>query len=388
VVFLHATASYNVRDVNQPDIVIAGAGIIGLSLALDLARQGLAVTVLERGLAMTESSWAAAGMLAAIDPENHPALTELALHSLNLYPDYLAHIEKLSGKKVPIRTTQALQATEPSRLQPKLSPAELRTLVPHLQTSNREFLLLDEPSLDPRDLSIALPMAARAAGVDLSEHSPVIAIEHAPTCILIHTPEATFRATHFVNAAGAWAESPALTPMHGSDHQPRITPRKGQMAAVRLTGRETLNHVLRTSDIYLVPRGNGLVIIGATVEDAGFDKTVEPHAIAALLRTGAELWPPIGDGEIIETWAGLRPGSADELPFIGAIDGPNPGDSPNRPRHYLASGHFRNGILLAPGTARALSRLLHDLNPEIDLDPFDPDRKTTAGEGAQLQPLR
>jgi glycine oxidase len=381
--------------VNNPDIVIAGAGIIGLSLAVDLANHGLRITVLERGLAMAESSWAAAGMLAATDPENHPALTKLALQSLALYPNYLAQIERLSGKKVPIRTTQALQAVKSSPLHHKVSRAELQALVPHLQTGVREFLLLDEPSLDPRDLCAALPIAARASGVDLREESSVIATEHQPTRILIHTPDTTIPATCFVNAAGAWAESPALTPTHGSDRQPRITPRKGQMVAVRLAGPETFTYVLRTPDIYLVPRGQGIVIIGATVEDTGFDKTVEPPVIAALLQTAAELYPPIAHGEIIETWAGLRPGSSDELPFIGAGAAPSSrlpagweAVQSNHPRHYLASGHFRNGILLAPGTARVLSRLIRGLDPEIDLARFDPNRKTIVSEGARLQPCQ
>jgi glycine oxidase len=138
------------------------------------------------------------------------------------------------------------------------------------------------------------------------------------------------------------------------------------MAALRLRGPAELRHVLRTSDIYLVPRGNGTVIVGATVEDAGFDKSVEPCAIAALIQTAAALWPPIAHAEIVETWAGLRPGSADALPLLGPVDAAG--------RQYLAAGHFRNGIMLAPATARAISRAVRGLAPEIDLSPFDPHR--------------
>ena len=137
------------------------------------------------------------------------------------------------------------------------------------------------------------------------------------------------------------------------------------MTTVRLRGRESLAHVLRTPEIYLVPRGDGRITIGATVEHAGFDKTVEPHAIAGLLKAAAELWPPIADAEILESWAGLRPASADELPLIGPTSQPN---------CWIASGHFRNGILLAPATARALSQLIRGENPAIDLTPFAPNR--------------
>jgi glycine oxidase len=181
--------------------------------------------------------------------------------------------------------------------------------------------------------------------------------------VTIQTPAGPIAAAHFVNCAGAWAESPAfgrLSPGH-----PRVTPAKGQIALVRLRGPETLNVVLRTPNIYLVPRGEGRIVVGATVEQAGYDKTIHPHAIAALFKAAAELWPPIAFAELIDSWAGLRPASSDELPLIG------PSGSPNC---WIAAGHFRNGILLAPGTARALGQLISGDAPEIDLSPFDPAR--------------
>jgi glycine oxidase len=355
--------------VDTADVVIAGAGIIGLSIALDLACRGIGVVVLERGRAMAESSYAAAGMLAVCDPENPTALAELAHHSQTLYPDYLAVIERLSGKRIPLRTSatiQALHAYDDAGPigEGRLSHDELLALVPELQSNRREFCVLEEQSLDPRDLCTALPLAARAAGVDLREEMPVLAVEPYPGGVRIYTNAGGITASHFINAAGAWAEDPALC--QTADMPTRITPRKGQMAALRLRGPAELRHVLRTSDIYLVPRGNGTVIVGATVEDAGFDKSVEPCAIAALIQTAAALWPPIAHAEIVETWAGLRPGSIDTLPLLGPVDAAG--------RQYLAAGHFRNGILLAPATARAISRAVRGLAPEIDLSPFDPHR--------------
>jgi glycine oxidase len=152
------------------------------------------------------------------------------------------------------------------------------------------------------------------------------------------------------------------------------------MTTVRLRGPETLTHVLRTPEIYLVPRGDGRIAIGATVEHAGFDKTVSPHAIASLLKAAAELFPPIAHAEILESWAGLRPGSSDELPLIGPttdLGAPSCGISAGWESHshtWIATGHFRNGILLAPGNARALSQLIRGETPAIDLAPFAPDR--------------
>jgi glycine oxidase len=352
--------------VETADIVIAGAGIIGLSLALDLAASGLQVIVVERGRAMAEASWAAAGMLAANDPENPPQLAELARLSISLYPSYLSGIERLSGKKVPLRTRAALQAlprAAAAHRARRLSRAELLALVPDLHDGGRDFLSLDESSLDPRDLCAALPLAAVAAGVRLLEESAVVSVEGFAAGVTVETTARTLSAAHFVNCAGAWAESPALGRLPVG--HPRIAPRKGQMTTVRLRGRESLPHVLRTPDIYLVPRGDGRVTVGATVEDAAFDKTVEPRAIAGLLQTAAGLWPPIAHAEILESWAGLRPGSGDDLPLIG------PTAEPNR---WIAAGHFRNGILLAPGTAHALSQEIRGELPEIDLAPFDPGR--------------
>ena len=256
-----------------------------------------------------------------------------------------------------------------------LTRAEAQALVPALQSRYENFLLLDEASLDPRDLCAALPAAAIAAGIRLIEDSPVTSVDAEIDHVVVHTPTTAIAATHFVNCAGAWAESPALG--HLPPSHPRIAPAKGQMATVRMRGNSTLTHVLRTPEIYLVPRGDGRIAIGATVEHAGFDKTVSPHAIAALLKAAAELWPPIAEAEILESWAGLRPASADELPLIGAVGAPSCGTSAgwdSHPNTWIATGHFRNGILLAPGTARALSQLIRGETPAIDLVPFAPKR--------------
>jgi len=366
---------YN-KEVDSAEVVIAGAGIIGLSLALDLATHGIRVVVLDRGLAMAEASWAAAGMLAANDPENPPKFAELAQHSLNLYPHYLARIEHLSGKRVPFRTRITLQASHPGRLPElaeignhrRLSSAEATALVPHLNPGEHDFLLIEEQSLDPRDLCTALPLAAKAAEVAIRENHPVVSIDtESDRSLTVQTLAEPIAATHFVNCAGAWATFPALR-ANGllSPSQPTILPVKGQMVTVRLRGRDRLEQVLRTPDIYLVPRDEARIAIGATIEQAGFDKTVEPHAIARLLHAAAELYTPIADAEILETWAGLRPATTDDLPLIGK--------SSAHSNYWIATGHYRNGILLAPGTARLLSQAIRGEAPEIDLSRFDPNR--------------
>ena len=346
----------------QADVAIAGAGIIGLSAALELASAGLRVVVFERGQAMRECSWAAAGMLAASDPENPAALLPLSYLGLSLYSEFLTKVEYLSGQRVPIRTTQTLleARTIPAGSE-QLDDGAIHAFGSGLRSNGHKFFLLQEQSLDPRDLVRSLPQAARAAGVTILEQSTVTSITNQLNSVQIQTTTGEWAATHFINACGAWASDLAGIP---------ITPRKGQILLVETP--EHLTAVIRTPDLYLVPRGNGRIVIGATVENAGFDKRIDPAAIAALHRAAAELWPPIAGARIIDTWAGLRPATTDFLPVIGPaidIDEGNGarGSSPDLhsldlhspdPHSWLALGHYRNGILLAPATARLLRQLI------------------------------
>jgi len=355
----------------QADVAIAGAGIIGLNAALELASAGLRVVVFERGYAMRECSWAAAGMLAASDPENPAALLPLSNLSLSLYSEFLARVEYLSGQRVPIRTTQTLlEARSIPAGSEQLGDEAIHAFGSGLRSNGHKFFLLQEQSLDPRDLVRSLPQAARAAGVTILEQSTVTSIKPQLNSVEIQTTGGNWSAAHFINACGAWASDLAGIP---------ITPRKGQMLLVETPEKQTpqqiqdqLTAVIRTPHLYLVPRGNGRIIVGATVENAGFDKRIDPAAIAALHRAAAELWPPIANARILDTWAGLRPATADFLPVIGPtidIDEGNGarGSSPDLhsldlhnpdPHSWLALGHYRNGILLAPGTARLLRQLI------------------------------
>src|SRR5579883_463862 len=337
------------------DVIIAGAGIIGLSTALELAAQGIQVTVLERKRAMSEASWAAAGMLAASDPENPPQLQPLSDLSISLYPEFLARIEHLSGLSVPFRTAGTLQAVQND--ESRLLSEDIARRIPELNSAGWQFLWLDEHSLDPRDLCAALPKAARAAGVHILEDSSVIGVRPMSTGVEVTTLTASYTSTHFINCCGAWAGEIA--------DRLNNEPRKGQMVVVSLPPNLRLDYVIRTPELYLVPRGDDRVVIGASVERAGFDKTVHEATIQTLLHKAAHLWPPIQKAQIVETWAGLRPGSPDGFPVLDACGGPN---------CWVATGHFRNGILLAPGSARILCELVLGKTPSIELSPFRYDR--------------
>lgn len=343
----------------KKDIAIVGAGIIGLSAALDLALAGAQVTVFERGLAMHESSWAAAGMLAAGDPENPVELRALSTFSLGLYPDFLASIEHLSGKTIPILSTQTLQGAY--SLPPnahRLSAETLQALAPGLQEDGLKFYLLEEKCFDPRLLGDALVQAVKEAGVTLLEQTAVNSIESSAEMVHIYTTSGEFAADDFINASGAWASD--LSPIP-------ITPRKGQLLLAchpHLYADQHLTAAVRTPHLYLIPRAEQHVLIGATVEDAGFDKLVDPAIIQSLHEKAADLWPPARDAQVVDAWSGLRPASPDSLPVIGSL----------APHHWLALGHFRNGILLAPGTARLLRQLILKERLSVDLHHFAPGR--------------
>ena len=341
---------------NSADVAIAGAGIIGLATALELNSAGCAVTVFDQSEAMSEASRAAAGMLAANDPENLSALQELSGFSLACYPDFLARVEQLSGKKIPIRTTTTVQGVE--HLPVPLGKAELlddtglEALVPGVIATSLRFLLLEEQSFDAWDLAESLPAAARAAGIDLNENTPVLSVIPKKSGVQFVTVNGTFSAGAFPNATGAWA--PTL------DSALPVFPRKGHMLTAELPGTIQMHCVLRSPSVYIVPRGANRYTIGSTVEDAGFDRNVDPVQIHQLFSRAVALWPVLRDASIAETWIGFRPGSEDGLPIIDQTS----------ERCWGATGHFRNGILLGPGTARLLSQWITSRQPQIDLSPF------------------
>ena len=351
---------------DHPDVCIAGAGIIGLSLALELSHRGMAVTVLDQAIPLAEASTAAAGMLAVNDPHNPFQLRSLSELSLSLYPNFLDHLRDLSGISVPFQTQTTLQALPPDarNTNSELTPEELAHLFPALTPGNHRFILLDEYSLDPRQLASALLAAIRATTIDLRLNTPVLSTRSVNNAVEIHTPTGILHASQFIDCTGAWA----VTTSHLSNI--RVAPKKGQMLAVSLPPSLPLHFVVRTSDIYIVPRTSGpnagRAIIGATIEDAGFDKTIHSTDIAHLRSLAAALLPPLADAAQLEAWAGLRSATSDGLPLLGAF--------PNSPNHLLATGHYRDGILLAPATARVRAQLLCGETPSVDLVPFSPSR--------------
>jgi glycine oxidase len=341
------------------DICIAGAGIIGLSLALELHARGLGVTVVEARLPLREASTAAAGMLAADDPHNPAELSPLAHRSVALYPEFLRRLQSLSGIAVPFQTSFTLQSVTDT----PSAPLDYRLLTasdgiaPPLSSG---FALLRERSLDPRQLASALLTAVASTTVHLLTGTPVLSTLAMGDSVAVSTSASAIEAARFVDCTGAWTSDPAYT----------VFPIKGQMLALALPAEFPMRRTLRTRDIYIVPRtagpNAGRAIVGATVEDAGFDRIVHTAQIEDLRRQAIALVPELAHAPVLESWSGLRPATADRLPLIGP--------HPTKPRHWIATGHFRNGILLAPATARIMTQLLLNETPSLTTEAFSPSR--------------
>jgi glycine oxidase len=340
------------------DVAIAGAGIIGLSLALELQQRGLSVTVIERGLAMSSASGAAGGMLAVHDPQNPPALMPLCVRSWELYPAYLKLVESLSGLRVPLRTRRTLQ--EPmsgSKSTSLATTAEIAALAPGLKPNGRSFEWLEEGSVDPNDLRAALPAAVRAIGAKLVESTEVLGVKSTSDGVLLQTERENISARMFVNCCGAWAgdESWGALP---------VDPVKGHMANLHCQP-DRLRCVVRTPAVYLVPRGDGRVTVGATLEHAGFDEVVHEARVRELMDAALRLLPEATIPSPLDAWTGLRPGTPDGLPILGTA---------KRPHCWHATGHYRDGILLAPVTARVMTQAMLGEAPDVPLEPFSPAR--------------
>jgi len=341
-------------------VIIIGGGIIGLSLAIALRKRGVKVLLVERGEPGREASHAAAGMLVD-DPAEVPApLYPLAAASARMYPEFVHELQDESGQNVDLRDCgtlvlspkpeQAGQAAD-QLLQP------IWQLEPALADSSYVARYLAERSVDPRGLTAAALKAARHREVEISSGTTVTEVQVSNGRVAgVRTDKTIYFAPAVVNCAGAWAGQ--LSPQRFPTR-----PVKGQMLSV-VEG-PALRHVIRSPEVYLVPRSDGRILIGATVEEAGYDKRVDPDTIHRLQQAAVRLIPALAQARVHEAWAGLRPGSPDNLPLLGAT---------SLPGYFVAAGHFRDGILLAPVTAEIMARTVTGENVPYDLSAFSPER--------------
>lgn len=389
------TASLRV-SLNTPKTVVIGAGVIGLGIAWRLAQAGCAVTAFDRGAAGHGASWAAAGMLAAV-AETEPgeeALLGLALESQALWPDFARELEAAAGLSLGYRDegTIAVALTRDDSEQLRhtyqfqkglglpiewLSGAEARRREPHLRPGLAGAVLSpSDHQVENRALGRALAAAAGQAGAVIHQHCAVREVDVAAGRVRgVVTAGGYEPADAVVLAAGAWSREIGGIP---SQHLPPVRPIKGQMLALRMEpAAPLLRHVIWLPRGYLVPRLDGRLVIGGTVEERGFDDKVTAGGLLALIEGAWRAVPAIEELPVAETWVGFRPGSRDDAPMLGpsAIEG-----------LVVATGHHRNGILLTPVTAQAISAYLLTGRLPDSLRAFSPERFAASRSAAAPAP--
>lgn len=346
------------------DVIVIGGGIMGLSLSIALRKRGAKVLVVERGEPGREASHAAAGMLADCTLETPAALQPLATASARMYPEFAHELQDESGIDVDLRDAGTLVFPPPEHVYERpgfttesLLPSPLAQLEPALADLKQPALYLKERSVDPRALFAAALKAAKHRGVDISSGTAVTAVLLAGRRVAgVSTDKTSCSAPVVVNCAGAWAG-------HFPPHQFPTRPVKGQMLSV--VGVAAVRHVIRAPEVYLVPRSDGRILIGATVEEAGYDKQTDANTIQRMHQAAIRIVPTLSGARVLEAWAGLRPGTPDNLPLLGATATPG---------YFVAAGHFRDGILLAPVTAHLMAQVVTGVRPEYDISPFTPGR--------------
>ncbi len=354
-------------------VVIIGAGVAGLAIGWRLALAGSAVTILERAQPGSGATWASAGMIAvtAEMEGGHPAEIEFSISANMLWPDFAVELEAASGRPTGYIRNGALILAEDKAALDRLATrtngpgpelvdaARARTLAPMLDNPLGGLWAPHEAQVDNRALAAALAVAFRRAGGKLVLQESVLRIERQDgRAVFAHTAHGRYAADAFVLAAGAWSGliEAELAP---------ITPIKGQMIALihpdRLPPPEP---VIWGNGIYAVPRGPYL-LIGATVEDIGFDSVTTAAARESLRARAQALMPALKDWTLADHWAGLRPRSADGLPLLGptSVEG-----------LWLAGGQYRNGILFAPAIADTMAAQI--LGKAAPIPAFDPRRFT------------
>jgi glycine oxidase len=368
---------------NRLPVVIIGGGVMGCAAAYELSRRGVPVTVLERSVPGAEASSAAAGILGAQVESHQPGpLTELALASRRLFPELVRDLERASGIAIGYRRSGVLKvayaSAELSRAARELAwqkkaklPLERLTRAALL---GREPLLSrevsgglwfeDDATLEPRALLSALRIAAEKAGAQFRSGSFVkgIAEQGGRALGALLDDGSLVKGSHTVLAAGSWTS----LLRQQADESTRVVPARGQI--VELTSSvPVLSSIVFGPDCYLVPRADGRLLIGSTLELVGFRRGVTAGAVAKLLAAALRLVPTLDEAELSASWSSFRPYTQDELPLLGpsATTG-----------LILMSGHYRNGILLAPISAKIVAACVLGEKPPLDLAAFSPDRRS------------
>jgi glycine oxidase len=362
----------------RPDVIVVGGGVIGCAVSYELARAGATPLLLERDALGAHASSAAAGMLAPIaESGGRGPVYEIGTRALADYASWLEEIVELSGVDpgwAPCGVLRLARAGDVAELQDCairlaeqgcawLGPDELHKREPGVSPSFEGALWSPrEACVDPALLTRGLALAARRRGAQLRENASVIELLRKGDRVRgVRTPEAEWLAPEVVLCTGAW-----LPP--STDRDWPVMPVKGQMLA--LEAASAPRSILWSDATYLVPRPDGSLRVGATVEHAGFDARPTAAGVTRLLGAAQALLPDLRDARFLRAWAGLRPGTPDHLPLLGPV--------PHTRGLWVAAGHYRNGILLAPWTGRAMRDLILHTKPTPGLEACAPDRFAAA----------
>ncbi len=379
-------------DRGSYDVVIVGGGVIGLCCAWRLARSGAKPVVLDRAEPPAGATRVAAGMLAPIGELafGEPELLRMTIAAAELYPDFVAELEAAAELSTGYARHGALhialdrdEASELRRVHDLqrslglgaewLPPRRCRELEPGLTPSfNGGVHAPDEAAVDPRRMTAALLTALAGAGVEVRSGTDVVAPVLAGERLEgVRTGSGEeLLASHVILATGAWAGAEGWLP---EGARPPVRPVKGEILELRSPdGQPPCERIVASERVYLVPRPDGRLIVGATTAERGFDATVTAGGVHELLREAYRLLPDVAEMELVESMAGLRPGTPDNLPLIGpgALDG-----------LVLACGHYRNGILLAPLTGEAVADLIATGELPDSVAPANPERLAGVGVG-------
>ena len=367
-----------------PDCIIIGGGLIGMLTARELLRAGLSVQLLERGETGRESSWAGGGILSPLYPWRYPeAVSVLAKASQQVYPDLIEALREegggdaqwtQSGLLMPVCEDIDVARTWAERFEMDLqvlSPDETADCAPelgHLVIGEEAAFLPDIAQVRNPRLAQALRASLLALGADIRQDCEVVSIQHeAGKVSAVQTKQGErLTAGQVVVAGGAWSAG-LLAPL---GLELPVSPVRGQMLLYR-TEPGTVTRILLYKDRYVIPRRDGRVLVGSTLEHVGFDKQITVSARDDLIASATEIVPALANFPVEKHWAGLRPGSPDGTPFIGK--------HPEISNLYVNTGHYRNGVVLGPASAGLLAASLLGTPPEIAPEAYLPAKCVNSG---------
>ncbi len=347
------------------EAAVIGGGIIGTSIAWRLAQSARQVTILEAGALGGEASWAGAGMLApGGELGGKSRWADFALESLGLYPAYIEQLEAESDLRVDYQRLGAIEVAFTSGewreletraaaqralgiASERLDATRLRSMAPLLAGEVEGSLYYPQDALvDPRHVMQALRIACERRGVTIREHSPVREVRLRRESIEIDTAEGTLTSGCAVLAAGAWSSGIAVRQDGERVPLPVSFPVKGHLLGYGLEA-GSLGPIVRQGKTYVVQRASGFTVAGSSMEEAGFDRSIDCGIVEDVRQRAGRILPILREAPPAESWIGFRPATAGYEPELGQVRGS---------RLWLSYGHFRNGILLAPATALRISR--------------------------------